>query len=79
MPPLSDKVEVMRFKDGMEQKCLLGLRAVFNNDGVGLVFGYKDGGKIGKTSFDERYIYKFVVYKSTTGNDWNDVTNVLAP
>ncbi|MBI1226600.1 MAG: hypothetical protein GC192_15310 [Bacteroidetes bacterium] len=75
MQPLSDKVEAMRFKDGTEQKCLTGLRAVFNNDGVGLVFGYKDGGMIGKTFAEERFIYKFVIYKSSTGNDWENVTN----
>lgn len=68
--PLGANDEVMKFTDGTFPKCVRDKKFAFNNGGLGIMVGYKDGGVLGR-----RVIYKFVIYKSTDGLHWSELKN----
>ncbi|MCB0473814.1 MAG: exo-alpha-sialidase, partial [Flavobacteriaceae bacterium] len=69
----SEYVSVMKLSDKTDPTCLFGIRAVFNNDGLGILCGYKIGNPTGKRNvlYGEEYTYHFYLYKSTDGLNWS--------
>ncbi|WP_222935960.1 WD40/YVTN/BNR-like repeat-containing protein [Neolewinella lacunae] len=70
-----DKVDFMKFKDGSNPLCVLGMKSSFNNKGLGLLCGYKVVKASGEVDvlYGNKLIYSFVMYKSTDGYQWDTI------